>query len=442
MTGERFRVLGLAQARAGWFREVSRWSTSASVPVDFVKCVALDELTARLTSGRVFSALLIDAAVAGLDRDLVDRAREVGAAVVVVDDGHTRRDWAGLGTDAVLPSSFDRGELLATLVQHAQPVLRPDTEAATVEPLAVTGWRGRLVAVTGPGGAGSSTVAMAAAQGVASAGLSPNDPGGRDVVLVDAALHADLALLHDAGDIVPGLQELVEAHRTGLPDTDEVRGLTFISEARGYHLLLGLRRHRDWAVLRPRAVQASIDSLLRTFDVVVADVDSDLEGDDDVGSVDIEDRNLLARAIIARADLVVVVALPTIAGLRRLAITLDDLARFGVGADRVQPMLTRASRWSRVRAELTAAVAELTRSTTEGGQALASPIFVPDRSHLDQLHRVGSPLPRSVVDPVARAVIARLGRQPVVSSGLDAFSPVPVRPGSLGAWAADEEVAG
>ena len=34
----RFVVLGLAQARSSWFRNVAQWSNSASIPVEFVKC--------------------------------------------------------------------------------------------------------------------------------------------------------------------------------------------------------------------------------------------------------------------------------------------------------------------------------------------------------------------------------------------------------------------
>ncbi len=333
MTADRYRLLGLARPRAAWFRDLSRWATSAALPIEFVKCVALYELHARLRSGRAFSAVIIDAGLAGLDRDLIDTAREAGAAVLVVDDGHARRDWAALGVDVVLPAQLDRPLLLAASTQSAQPLRGPEVDAGSGLAPAPAGWRGRLVAVTGPAGGGSSTVAMALAQGLA----APASQAGM-VLLADLALHADQALLHDAGDVVPGVQELAEAHRHGTPTVDDVRQLTFHVEGSGYHLLLGLRRHRDWTALRPRSVEAGLDSLQRAFRQVVADVDADVEGDDEVGSVDVEDRNLLARTALRRADLVVVVAPPSVAGLRRLVVTVDDLARFGIDPTRLLPV--------------------------------------------------------------------------------------------------------
>ena len=51
----------------------------------------------------------------------------------------------------------------------------------------------------------------------------------------------------------------------------------------GYHLLLGLRRHRDWTAVRPHAFAAGLDGLRRAFRVVVADVDADLEGERTTG---------------------------------------------------------------------------------------------------------------------------------------------------------------
>ncbi len=130
--------------------------------------------------------------------------------MLVVDDGHARRDWAALGVDAVLPDQLDRSLLLAALAESAQPLRGPEVEPGSSLAPAPAGWRGRLVAVTGPAGGGSSTIAMALAQGLAAtagqAGM---------VLLADLALHADQALLHDAGDVVPGVQELADAHRGG-----------------------------------------------------------------------------------------------------------------------------------------------------------------------------------------------------------------------------------
>lgn len=433
MTAERYRLVGLARPRAAWFRDLSRWATSAALPIEFVKCVAPEELHARLQSGRVFSAVVLDAGLSGLDRDLIDVAREAGAAVIVVDDGHTRLDWPALGVDAVLPDTLDRAMLLATLIECALPLSGPEVETGAVTTPPPAGWRGRLIAVTGPAGGGASTIAMAVAQGLATPARQADM-----VMLADLALHADQALLHDAGDVVPGLQELVEAHRTGVPTADTIRALTFAVDDRGYHLLLGLRRHRDWTVLRPRAVHAALDGLLRTFRLVVADIDGDVQGDDEVGSVDVEERNLLARSTARRADLVVVVAPPTLTGLRRLVITLDDLRRLGVEPGRMLPVVTRAPRRVRARAEITRAIAELSRGAAPELLELSSPVFVAERRGLEEVMRTAGPLPRPVVQPVTAAVEAFLERQPLVPTTIDAFEPIAVTPGSLGSWAGRE----
>lgn len=422
---EHYVVLGLARVRAAWFREVSRWATSAALPVDFVKCVSPNELRARLASGRACSAVLVDGGLAALDRDLVAAARDVGCAVLVVDDGQGRRDWSAVAPAAVLPAPLDRATLLAALREHGRELT--DIDAAAVgegPPASAAAGRGRLVAVTGPAGSGSSVVAMALAQGLAAAG-----PLRGDVVLADLALHADQAVLHDTGDVVPALQELVEAHRRATLSVDEVRSLTFGWEDRGYRLLVGLRRHRDWAALRPRATDAALDGLCHAFAVTVADVDPDVEGEDECGSIDVEERNHLTRAALARADVVVLTVAPTVVGVHRAVRALDDLRRFGVPGQRVLPVVTQAPRAPGARAELAATLGRLAADAGGATTApVASPLFLPARRRLDDVIRDASPLPRQLCDPLAQAVGALFARVPIAAEP----EPVAVAPGSLG----------
>lgn len=426
MNADQFVVLGLARVRSTWFTEVSRWATAGAIPVEFVKCVSPEEVRARLSSGRAFSALLVDGALPALDRDLVESARTQGCAVVAVDDGMARRDLAAIGVSAVLPEPLDRRLLMTTLRDHAQPVQRvAEALDLTGHPEAAGGWRGHLIVLLGAGGAGASTLAMATAQAFAADARF----GGR-VLLADLALDADLAMLHDVGDVVPGLQELVEAHRGGRPTADDVQALTFALPDRGYDLLLGLRRHRDWSALRPRATAAALDSLLRTYQVVVADVEADLEGQDDCGSLDIEDRNRLARTATANADVVAVACQATLVGVHRLVRHLDALLRHGVAAHRILPVINRAPRPGRLRAELTRTVAELAAPLGPDTSQLCSPLFVPDRRGLDELMRAADPLPTSFAGPIGEAMRAVLDRvEPPVAA-----DPQRVVPGSLGAW--------
>lgn len=437
MRGERFVALGLAHARSGWFSELARWSTSAAVPVEFVKCVTIEEVRARLASGRAFSALLVDASLHGVDRDLVDEARGCGCAVIVVDDGRVHRDWETLGASAVLPAGLTRAELLDALETHALPIGRgdviPTLDGSTALPRS---WRGRLIAVTGAGGTGSSTAAIALAQGLA------NDVRyGGLVLLADLALDADQAMLHDAGDVVPGVQELVDAHRAGEPTAGELRAMAFESPERRYHLMLGLRRHRDWVSIRPRAFEAALDGLRRAYAVVVADVDPDLEGERECGSMDVEERNLFARTVTAHADVVLIVGTPGAKGIHRLVRLVEALAEHNVDSARIVPVINRAPRSPRARAELTAAFSQLARPLLAGSSPLAGPVFLPDRRKVEDVVGDGARLPDSFVNGLAECVAAVLEHLSEDMPGSmvrgDEPEPVPVVPGSLGSWGDD-----
>jgi MinD-like ATPase involved in chromosome partitioning or flagellar assembly len=435
MATDRYVVLGLARARAAWFDQVARWATAAALPIDFVKAVSGEEVRARLRSGRPFSALLVDGGVAALDRDLIDLAGRHGCAVIAMDDGRSARPWRDLGVAAVLPVDVERGVLLDALRAVARPITRRDDAAIPrdqVEP-ATPCWRGRSVAVTGSGGVGRSTLAMALAAGLAA---DPRDAG--LVVLADLALHAQQALLHDAGDVVPGVVELAEAYRGSGVDAAEVRSVCFSVPGRGYDLLLGLRRHRDWTALRPRALAAALDGLRRAYRVVVSDVDPDVEGEAECGSLDVEDRNLLARTALNGAEVVLVVGLPGVAGAHAQLRVVRELVEFGIAGARIVPVVNRAPRGPRQRAEIGATLAgPLLAAACPGVTLATTPVFVPERRPLDDLVRDGAPLPAQIVRPVTRAVRALLDRTPELPPPPEP-EPVPVVPGSLGSWSADD----
>lgn len=437
MGGPRYVVLGLAGVRAPWFGTVAQWANASSLPLEFVKCVSVEELRARLGGGRPTSAVMVDANQPGLDRDLIEAGRRAGCAVIVVEERRPRRDWATLGAHAVLAGTLEPDQLLDALHSHANMVSSAQLadsaeteEAAGAAPDLDLDLDGHgpstgatVVTLCGPGGTGTSSLAMALAQGLAG-------PGRPAVVLADLARRADLAVLHDAKDVVPSVQELVEAHRSRHLSPAEVTSLTFDVAERGYHLLLGLRRPSAWASLRPRAFEAAFTSLQRAYGTVVCDVEADLESERDGGSLDVEERNVMARTSVARADVVLAVGLPGVKGMHSLLRVAGDLAGAGVPGARVVPVLNRSPRGRRARAELAAAWGALAGAHTHGGQT-ASPIFVPER-RLDEVGGHASRLPGALVEPLVAAVaavVARSGRRSVPLAG-----PRAMVPGELGHW--------
>lgn len=420
---ERWVVLGVAPVRTAWFTDLARWSTSGVVPVEFVKCLSTDEVASRLQSGRPHSALLADGRCPGLDRDLLHQASAAGCASIVV--GALPSAWPGDDV-ASLPDGFDRTQLLQALQRHAHPIDQVVASAARATTTPAT-WRGRLVGVTGARGSGCSTTSMALAQGLA------RDARLRgELALVDLALDADLGVLHDAREVLPALQELVEAHRTTQPGPTRVRSMLYADPRRGYDLLLGLRRHRDWTALRPRAVAATVEGLVQAYRVVVAEVEPDLEDEQETGSFDVEERNALARAVAERADLMVVVGRPDVQGLHRLARTLSNLVESGVPGERLQPVVVGTSRRRAERAQVAAALAGLV-SLPADEPGIASPVHVPHRSQVERSVHDGTPLPEPVTRAITGAVVASLDRLEPRPRRRGHASPVPT--GRVGHWA-------
>lgn len=426
MSRDRHVLLVVAHARADWSAAVARWAASAALPAEVIRCVSIAEVRARVATGRPHSALLADAGLAGLDRDLLDEVRRSGCATLLVTTDPSR-DVTALDADAVIGAPFSRDELVRALTTHARTVA-PGRDDVVPGPRETASHTGQLLAVTGPGGTGASTVAMALAQGIAGVGGArrgrPIRPS-RDVLLADLCRRADLAVLHDARTLTPGLREVVEAHRTATPPSRALRDDTFAVEDRGYRLLLGLRGPSHWATLQPRAVEAALHGLLDGFGVVVADCDPDLEGERETASFEVEERHHLTRTALDLADAVLVVGEPSLKGTHALVRLVAELTASAVPPDRVLLVCNRMPRTPRVRAEVARAVADLLRAAVgPAAEAISSPLGLPERP-VDAAFRDGAPLPAPLPERLAQAVAARLARAGArVVSGHDGPTPV------------------
>lgn len=419
----RYCVVAVARSAQGWFAEVARWATNARVPIDLIKCMSADEVDAVLGSGRQLSALLVDAGLVTIDRDIVGRALDAGTPTLVIDDGRSYRDWESLGAAEVLPHRLDPDRLVEALSRHCVPLGGSERRIARTSFDTSPDRRASVISVTGGGGVGSSTISIAVAQALGDSG----GPGGgtNQVVLVDGMPRGDQAMYHDVGDVIPGLPELVDALGIDELDPTELDSFLFDVAPRPYRLLLGTRRPREWVTLRPRGVEATFDLLERHHDVVVIDHDRDVDGEAETGSVDVEELNGVARATIGRAQLLLAVGTPGLKGMHDLARLLHELIDAGAPAERLQPVLNRAPRNPPTRANLARTLARLSPP-----EVVVPPIFVPQVRHLEDCHRSVRRLPGPLVRPLAmrtRLLLDDVG----VRTPEDA--PQLVRPGDLGA---------
>ena len=349
-----------------------------------------------LTGSRPWTAVLIDGTSPAADRDLIGLAARAGALPVVVDAAPGAIDWQALGAHATLPTDFGHDDLLAVTARDPSPA-----ELAGVDR--------PLVGVTGPGGTGSSTVAIAVSQGLASLG--------HDVLLADLCRNAELHVLHHLDSERPWIGDLVEAHRTSAPGPARLRELP-TPVPRGYHVLPGLRRSVGWSSLRPRALAATLHGLRSAYDFVVCDIDADLEGQAEGGSFDVEERNALARTAVANAAGVVAVGSGGAKGAHSLLRVLGELWSHGVRPDNTIAVVNRGDARS---------VDRLGAALDRLGAGQTRKLFLPDLP-LEPALLADAPLPASFVQPIAHGVLTLVGD----AGGSQPAVPERIVPGSLG----------
>lgn len=404
-------LLVLADTRVAWRERIQRWSSTG--PATFLPSAAHVRAVVRRGARR---AVLIDGSRSDADRDLLLDVVDAGSLAVVVDDGRRLDDWARMGATAVLPRDFDEQQLHAAVNRGTLPAVRSSTDVVDRGP-----W-GPLVAVTGPGGTGASVVAIATAQGLATS-------GGR-VLLADCCLHAEQGMLHDVHNAQPGLADLVALHADATPGVRQVRQLVVGVVERGYHLLPGLRRSRHWSTVGPASFRTALASLRMAFDAVVADVDADVEGEADGGSLDVEERNRLSREVLGSADVVLVVGQPSMKGVYALVRTMIDLLEFDLRPDRMLPVVNQAPTAPGARAGLGRAVQGLLAGATSG--AAVGPVLFLPAVPVDPYLCARDPLPGPLPSLLAGAVGAVLARGDEADGRR--LEPERVGTGVLGHW--------
>jgi hypothetical protein len=167
--------------------------------------------------------------------------------------------------------------------------------------------------------------------------------------------------------------------------------------------------------------------------VVVADVEPDIEGESQTGSIDIEDRNLLARSVLFRSDLTVVVGRRHLKGLHSLTRTVGELIDGGVDPERMIVAVNRAPKSPRHRAEITSTVVEMLRNATRAAP-LDNPVFIPDRRDVEAALHDGVRLPAALGRNITSEVRRRMTELEPGSSDDHEREPVAVAAGSLGHW--------
>lgn len=311
-------------------------------------CADLEDLLVTAATG-VADAAVVSPYVARLDRDALARLAALGvAAVGLAPDEPGDQRLRQLGVEDVLPRPPD-AEGLESAVARALARTRSTggfAHAAASWPSArrrPAAGRGRVVAVWGPTGApGRSTVAVGLAAELAGLGWP--------ALLVDADVYGgSLAAAVGVPDEAAGLAAACRAANLGALDASTLEGLV-VEVGPDLSVLTGIDRAERWHELRPAAIEVVLELARSRAAVTVVDCGFSLEQDEELSYDTLAPRrNGATLAVLADADLVVVVGSADRLGLRRLVSALGELheavpeARTAVVCNRLRPSAAPAT---------------------------------------------------------------------------------------------------
>ena len=343
-----------------------------------------------------FDVLVIDDLTSYLTRRLVQHAQATGKSVLGVYDGIEFREGEerlrSLGVDAVVDAHASPEEFLRVIGRiysssrptGRDPAASPEVSAVPVEPVKSAG---RITVMGGPaGGVGRTEIAVALAGAWRYRGEA--------VALVDGDnLAPSLAQRLGLG-LHPNLRTAVDAlhHRR-----DGLLGSLVSPRHFRVDVLAGLANPRDWIELRSGDVVEVVKELADDRDRVIVDIGSRIEDASPHGGLD---RNGLARSILAAADEVVAVGLPSPVGVARL---IEWLADAGSLLDQtpVHSVFNRVTKSSFLQREVTR---EFTRSFRP--ETLS---FIPDDRRVFESSWAGEPVPVGSFSKAVASLASHLG---------------------------------
>ena len=285
------------------------------------RCADLAETLAVVAAG-IGDVVLIDVSVRGLGRDAI--AAMMRDAAVVGLRSQEDSDQTALGLRHVLFASSSIEEILATVTAAVSG--EQEEGASGLQEAAGTDEEsdGRLVAVWGPGGApGRSTLAVNLAAEAAAAGA--------DTVLVDADTYGpSQSQLLGVLDEAPGLVAAARAHDRDTLDPETMESLLPLVQPR-LRLLSGIGVPGRWAELRRTSMDGVWAALARRGGLVLADVASLLEEDEELSYDTIApQRNAAAISAIEASDAVIAVVTADPISITRLLREHSRLQELGV----------------------------------------------------------------------------------------------------------------